>query len=76
MLDICPMKDDVVQNKWFQWTNKQITHLQTTHDEDDNVINYASVVIDSDAIVASARSVRSAKKQIEWTSNVSHSIKK
>ena len=50
------MKDDVAKNKWFQWTNKGITHLQTTNDEDNSGNDDASVASDADVSVASARS--------------------
>ena len=56
------MKDDVSKNKWFQHTNKDITHLQTTNDEENSGKDDASVASDDDVSVASARSSRSAKK--------------
>ena len=56
------MKDDVAKNKWFQWTNKGITHLQTTNDEDNSGNDDASVASDAVLNVASARDGRSAEK--------------
>ena len=56
------MKDYVARNKWFQRTNKYITHLQKTNDEDNYVNDDASVASDANVSVASASSGRSAAK--------------
>ena len=70
------MKDYVAKNKWFQHTNKEITHLKTTNDEDNSGNYDASVASDANVSVASASSGRGeGKKWMEWTKTLSHSIK-
>ena len=72
MLDTCPMKDDDAKNKWFQRTNKDITHLQTNNDEENHGNDDASVASDADVSVASDRSGRSAEKS-GWSGlNICH----
>ena len=61
MLDTCHMKDYIIKN-WFQQTNKDITHLQTTNEEENSGTDDASVVSDADVVVASAMSGRSEAK--------------
>ena len=56
------MKDYVAKNKWFQHTNKEITHLKTTNDEYNCGNDDASVASDADVSIASGRSGRSAEK--------------
>ena len=62
MLDTCPMKDDATKNKWFQWTNKDITEPQKNNDQENYGNDDASVASESDVRVESARSVRSSAK--------------
>ena len=62
MMDKCPINDDVAKNKCFQRTNKEITHLYTTNDEDNSGNDDAPVASDADVSFASARSARSAEK--------------
>ena len=54
------MKDDVENNKWFQGTHKQITHIQKNNDEENYGNDDAPVASDADVSVASAMSSRSA----------------
>ena len=56
------MKDDVAKNKWFQQTNKEITHLHKNNDQNSYGNDDASVSIDSDVRVSSTSSVRSEAK--------------
>ena len=53
---------DYVEKKWFQRTNKYITHLQMTNNEEISGHEYASVASDADVSIASGRSGRSAEK--------------
>ena len=77
MLNTCPIKDYVAKNKWFQRTNKDIKHLQTTNDEDNSGNDDTSVASDAIVSVASASSGRGeGKKWMEWTKTLSYSIKK
>ena len=57
---------DYVEKEWFQRTNKYITHLQMTNNEEISGHEYASVASDADVRFASARSDRSAAK-IGWS---------
>ena len=71
------MKDDVAKRKLFQMTNKDITHLHMTNDEDNSGNDDTSVGSDAIVSVASASSGRGeGKKWMEWTKTLSHSIKK
>ena len=63
------MSDDAAKNKWLQNTNKYITHLQTTNNEENYGKDDESVSSDSDVSVASVRSVRSVRSsaKIGWS---------
>ena len=60
------MKDYVAKNKWFQRTNKDITHIQKTNDEENFGNDDASVESDADVSITSARSERSTTKSV-WS---------
>ena len=62
MLDTCPMKDDATKNKWFQWTNKDITEPQKNNDQENYGNDDVSVESDADVIIGGARSGISAAK--------------
>ena len=62
MLNSCPIKDYVAKNKWFQRTNKEITHLQTNNYEDNSGNYDASVASYADVSIASTMSGRIAAK--------------
>ena len=52
----------MLEKKWFQWTNEEITHLHTNNDEESSGNYDESVASDADVRVASCRSGSSATK--------------